>query len=129
MIDDNGLEQDQKDEVIGDIEDISDVQLEQTSENNSTAHDDFDWSLGKRNTFKYSDTEHKKYFEQYDQSLNSVSELEVVKGRVTSIHSGDREEVACQGCGEDRQPIQQLSRGNCGELAKSIPVQPETADT
>ena len=89
MIDDNGLEQDQKDEVIGDIEDISDVQLEQTSENNSTAHDDFDWSLGKRNTFKYSDTEHKKYFEQYDQSLNSVSELEVVKGRVTSIHSGD----------------------------------------
>ena len=89
MIDDNGLDQDLKDEVIGDIEDISDVQLEQTSENNSTAHDDFDWSLGKRNTFKYSDTEHKKYFEQYDQSLNSVSELEVVKGRVTSIHSGD----------------------------------------
>lgn len=89
MIEDNGLDQDQKDEVAADIEDISDVQLEQALENNSTAHDDFDWSLGKRNTFKYSDSDHKKYFDQYDQSLNSVSELEVVKGRVTSIHSGD----------------------------------------
>jgi small subunit ribosomal protein S1 len=89
MIEDNGLDQDQKDEVAADIEDISDVQLEQAPENNSTAHDDFDWSLGKRNTFKYSDSDHKKYFDQYDQSLNSVSELEVVKGRVTSIHSGD----------------------------------------
>ena len=52
MIEDNGLDQDQKDEVAADIEDISDVQLEQAPENNSTAHDDFDWSLGKRNTFK-----------------------------------------------------------------------------
>jgi small subunit ribosomal protein S1 len=89
MIEDNGVDQDQKDEVAADIEDNSDVQLEQAPQNNSTAHDDFDWSLGKRNTFKYSDSDHKKYFEQYDQSLNSVSELEVVKGRVTSIHSGD----------------------------------------
>ena len=89
MVDDNGLEHDHKDEAGVDIEDISDVQLEPTNENHSTAHDDFDWNVGKRNTVKYDSSEHKKYFEQYDQSLNSVSELEVVKGRVTAIHSGD----------------------------------------
>lgn len=89
MVEDNGLEVDPKAEVEVDIEVISDVQLEQTSEDNSTAHDDFDWSVGKRNTAKYNEAEHKKYFEEYDRSLNSVAELEVVKGRVTSIHSGD----------------------------------------
>jgi small subunit ribosomal protein S1 len=89
MIEDQGLEPDQKEETGIDIEDISDVQLEQVVENTGSAHDDFDWTVGKRNTVRYTDTEHKKYFEQYDNSLNSVSELEVVKGRVTSIHSGD----------------------------------------
>lgn len=85
MIDDNGLEPDNG----IDIEDLSDVQLEENNQNSSTAHDDFDWSVGKRNTVKYGEAERKKYFEEYDQSLNSVAELEVVKGRVTSIHSGD----------------------------------------
>ncbi|MBK8347867.1 MAG: hypothetical protein IPL08_09630 [Saprospiraceae bacterium] len=49
MVDDNGLEHDHKDEAGVDIEDISDVQLEPTNENHSTAHDDFDWNVGKRN--------------------------------------------------------------------------------
>jgi small subunit ribosomal protein S1 len=85
MIDDKGLEPDNG----IDIEDLSDVQLEDNTQNLSTAHDDFDWSVGKRNTVKYGEAERKKYFDEYDQSLNSVAELEVVKGRVTSIHSGD----------------------------------------
>jgi small subunit ribosomal protein S1 len=89
MVEDNALEHDHKEEIGVDIEDISDVQLEPVVEDNSTAHDDYDWSLGKRNTVKYNDADHKKYFEEYDKSLNSVAELEVVKGRVTSIHSGD----------------------------------------
>jgi small subunit ribosomal protein S1 len=87
MVEDNGL--DHKEENDIDIEDISDVQLEQAVETKATAHDDFDWTIGKRNTVKYNQTDHKKYFEEYDNSLNSVAELEVVKGRVTSIHSGD----------------------------------------
>ena len=89
MIEDQGLEQDHKDEIVADVEDIADIQLEPVQESLSAAHDDFDWTIGKRNTVKYDDSEHKKYFEQYDNSLNSVSELEVVKGRVTAIHSGD----------------------------------------
>jgi small subunit ribosomal protein S1 len=86
MIEDNGQEIDPN---IVEVEDLSDVQLEPVVENNATAHDDYDWTMGKRNTIKYDEKEHKKYFEEYDQSLNSVAELEVVKGRVTAIHSGD----------------------------------------
>jgi len=71
------------------IEDISDIQLEDTQSTHSAAHDDFDWSGGKRSTVKYSEIDYSKYFTQYDQSLNTVSELDVVKGRVTAIHSGD----------------------------------------
>lgn len=89
MLDDNNFEQNQKDEQGPDIEDISDIQLEESNVTLGAAHDDFDWSVGKRNTVKYSSDDEKRYFEQYDNSLNSVSELEVVKGRVTAIHSGD----------------------------------------
>ncbi len=54
-----------------------------------TPHDEFDWSIGKRNTVKYSESDQNKYLNDYDNTLNSVAELEVVKGRVTAIHSGD----------------------------------------
>jgi len=81
--------EDVQDDAHIEIEDISDVVLEEAQEAIATAHDDFDWSVGKMNTVKYGDKEHQKYFDEYDSSLNSVAELEVVKGRVTSIHSGD----------------------------------------
>ncbi len=71
------------------IEDTSDVEMMPEVEIVSTPHDEFDWTIGKRNTVKYDKAEHAKYFEQYDLSLNSVSELEVVKGKVTAIHGGD----------------------------------------
>lgn len=77
--------QDEKPEM----EDISDVILEETKETLGAAHDDFDWSIGKRNIVKYDKKEHDKYLDEYDNSLNSVAELEVVKGRVTAIHGGD----------------------------------------
>jgi small subunit ribosomal protein S1 len=89
MLDDNNFEEDHKDGHEPEIDDISDIQLEESNDTLGAAHDDFDWSVGKRNTVKYSSDEEKRYFEQYDNSLNSVSELEVVKGRVTAIHSGD----------------------------------------
>lgn len=86
---DKDLNQKHKDDDNFGIEDISDVQLEETIEKADTSHDDFDWSVGKRNTVKYSDDDYAKYFKEYDNSLNTVAEFEVVKGRVTSIHSGD----------------------------------------
>ena len=74
MIEDNEVTNDQLDDAGVIIEDISDVELEPVVVDNSTAHDDYDWSMGKRNTLKYDEADHKRYFEQYDQSLNSVAE-------------------------------------------------------
>jgi hypothetical protein len=85
MSDDKDLIKDQTEETGVPMEDISEVQLEQTVESRSTAHDDFDWNIGKRNTVKYEKAQHDKYLDQYDQSLNSVAELEIVKGRVTGV--------------------------------------------
>jgi len=89
MANENDLIEDPKHDTGVDIEDMADVELEEAPLHDTTAHDDFDWTVGKRNTAKYSDAEQKKYFAEYDQSLNSVSELEVVRGLVTAIHSGD----------------------------------------
>ncbi len=53
------------------------------------AHDDFDWTLGKRNTVKYSEEELKKYEDIYTNTLNSLAEFEVVTGKVSAINGGD----------------------------------------
>lgn len=88
-MEDNELIENESQTETPEIEDISDVVLEETVEIQPTAHDDFDWTIGKRNIVKYDKAEHDTYFEEYDNSLNSVAEFEVVKGRVTAIHSGD----------------------------------------
>jgi len=52
-------------------------------------HDDFDWSIGNRNTHTYSDEEIEKYLSDYESTLGVVQENSVVSGLVTAIHSGD----------------------------------------
>jgi len=52
-------------------------------------HDDFDWSLGDRNTQVYSDEEIAQYLKDYTETLGNVQENSVVSGIVTAIHSGD----------------------------------------
>ncbi len=52
-------------------------------------HDDFDWSLGKRNTITYTTEEQDELLKDYGTSLNTIIENEVVKGRVSDITSGD----------------------------------------
>jgi small subunit ribosomal protein S1 len=54
-----------------------------------TAHDDFDWAIGKKAELPYSESEIQSYTEQYESTLKSVIENEIVKGRVTSINDGD----------------------------------------
>ena len=54
-----------------------------------TPHDAFDWNIGKRNTHRYSDQEMADWEKTYDATLSSISESEIVKGRVTAISSGD----------------------------------------
>lgn len=54
-----------------------------------TAHDDFDWTIGKRNTLSYTQSEIDGYIEEYESTLTSVAENEIVSGRVSTITDGD----------------------------------------
>ncbi len=54
----------------------------------STPHDDFDWSIGNKHKLKYSEKEITDYLKDYEQSLNSISEFELVRGTVSSINDG-----------------------------------------
>lgn len=54
-----------------------------------TAHDDFDWTVSNRNTISYSEAEIESYLRDYEQTLTQVNENEIIKGKVTSIASGD----------------------------------------
>ncbi len=55
----------------------------------STPHDDFDWSIGNRHTLTYSQSEIDNYLNDYDKSLSSITENDVVKGKVSSINGGN----------------------------------------
>lgn len=73
------LEEDDSDEII-DEDDDADVQ---------TAHDDYDWSVGNRNTVAYTSAVREDYKKQYQETMNSVVENDVVKGIVTAFSDGD----------------------------------------
>ena len=54
-----------------------------------TPHDDFDWSIGNDHKLNYSDNEIDTYLSQYEGAISSVSDSEIVTGKVTSIAAGD----------------------------------------
>ncbi|MCB9275253.1 MAG: 30S ribosomal protein S1 [Lewinellaceae bacterium] len=82
--------QDDEDEQEEEDEDDEDVDLvEDQPVHVGTAHDDFDWNAGKRAHVAYSEADIEKYTEQYESTLSSVLENEIVSGRVTSINDGD----------------------------------------
>lgn len=55
----------------------------------NSPHDDFDWSIGKQRIVKYTDEEIAKYISDYEESLKTLQENVVVKGKVTSFSGGD----------------------------------------
>jgi small subunit ribosomal protein S1 len=54
-----------------------------------TAHDDFNWSLGKSGQNTYSTAEVDAFLNEYDQTLSSIKEFEIVAGRVVTILDSD----------------------------------------
>ena len=73
-------------EEEGDLDEI----LEEETPELSTAHDDFDWESGnKKSVLTYTEQEIEDYLNQYESTLTSVLENEIVKGKVTSINDGD----------------------------------------
>lgn len=67
-----------------------DIELEdENSKMASTPHDEYDWSIGNKHQLHYSDNEIEKYLTDYEKSLNSISEFELVQGKVSSISDGN----------------------------------------
>ena len=54
-----------------------------------TAHDDFDWSIDKRNVTVYTEDEKKNYHNVYDGTFKSVSDGELVTGTVVALTKTD----------------------------------------
>jgi small subunit ribosomal protein S1 len=54
-----------------------------------TAHDDFDWSIDKRNVSTYSQTEKDKYDQVYENTFVQLNDGEMIKGLVVGITKTD----------------------------------------
>src|SRR5215831_5655151 len=53
------------------------------------AHDDFDWSVDKRNVFQYSPEEKEKYDKVYESTFISIEDGEIVHGTVVALTKTD----------------------------------------
>jgi len=55
----------------------------------ATSHDDFDWSVDKRNVVRYNEEDRKKYDVEYGSTLRTIENDEIVKGTVVAITGTD----------------------------------------
>jgi small subunit ribosomal protein S1 len=62
---------------------------EPVEERLATAHDDFDWSIDKRNVASYSPEEKEKYHKVYDNTFVQINDGELIKGTVVGITKTD----------------------------------------
>jgi small subunit ribosomal protein S1 len=53
------------------------------------AHDDFDWSIDKRNVASYSQEEKEKYDKVYENTFVTINDNELIKGIVVGITKTD----------------------------------------
>ena len=64
-------------------------ELEEAALLDATPHDEYDWSIGNRNTIDYNEQDKAKYLKDYEGSLAFVQNNEIVSGKITSIQGGD----------------------------------------
>ena len=55
----------------------------------ASAHDDFDWSVDKRNVTSYSEAEKEKYHKVYENTFVQLSDGELIKGTVVGLTKTD----------------------------------------
>ncbi len=55
----------------------------------TTSHDDFDWSVDKRNVASYKEEDRKKFNEVYDNTFKAINENEVMMGTVVGLTKTD----------------------------------------
>ena len=54
-----------------------------------TAHDDFDWSIDKRNVSHYSENDRVKYDKVYDNTFVQIEDGEIIRGSVVALTKTD----------------------------------------
>ena len=54
-----------------------------------TAHDDFDWSVDKRNVSSYNQTEKEKYDKVYDDTFKQINDGEMIQATIEAITKTD----------------------------------------
>ncbi len=82
-------EEDEDGDSDPDEEDEDELVPEEEGTQGESAHDDFDWGVANRAGERYPDDEKEQMLKQYEETLNSVDENEIVAGIVTSINDGD----------------------------------------
>ncbi len=53
------------------------------------AHDDFDWSVDKRNVSTYNESDRTKYDQQYDETFKTVNDNEMIVGTIVGLTKTD----------------------------------------
>jgi small subunit ribosomal protein S1 len=64
-------------------------QNNKTNGETNTAHDDFDWSVDKRNVTSYNEAERKKYDQVYDGTFKQINDGEMIYGIVVGLTKTD----------------------------------------
>ncbi len=64
-------------------------ELIQQDDHSKTAHDDFDWEKGNMHSLPYTESEIEAYLKEYESTLNTIGESEIVSALVSSITAGD----------------------------------------
>jgi small subunit ribosomal protein S1 len=70
-------------------EPVNEVKIEEPVEEKLAAHDDFDWSIDKRNVASYTNDEKEKYDKVYDNTFVQINDGELIKGIVVGITKTD----------------------------------------
>lgn len=68
---------------------VSNVKIEEPVQETLAAHDDFDWSVDKRNVAQYTNEEKIKYDKVYENTFVQLNDGEMIKGLVVGITKTD----------------------------------------
>ena len=71
------------------VDKINLAELVDADDMSGTPHDDFPWDKGNLHALPYTEEETQTYLAEYEQTLTSVLENEIVKAKVSTIHNGD----------------------------------------
>jgi small subunit ribosomal protein S1 len=63
--------------------------LTETNQTLTTAHDDFDWSVDKRNVTSYNKEDHKKFDEVYEKTFTTIEENALINGTIVGMTNTD----------------------------------------